>query len=130
MSVMRFWDEDSDCKADCFALLRLVLGRCVHFLIGLEAFMIKFSNTASNVRLATDEFSALLASAAFLNQVLGIINVQRFSHQRLFLFIFGGEDGFLSQSEEQVAITWLGMLAQRMWKSASQRTPRCAWFLS
>merc|ERR1712039_215370 len=43
---------------------------------------------------------------------------------------FWGEDGFLSQSEEQVAITWLGMLAQRMWKSASQRTPRCAWFLS
>jgi len=60
----------------------------------------------------------------------GVVNVHQFSRRRLFVLIFGGEDGFLSKREEMIAATWLGMLAERMWRDAGQRSPRIAWFLA
>lgn len=116
---------------DYWELVKFVLLRILHLLVGFEAFMIKFSLASDEVNAGKNELPVLLTSLAFLNQLLGVVNVQQFSRRRLFIFIFGGEDGFLSKREEAVAATWLGMLAEKMWLHAKgRRGPQWAWFLA
>lgn len=129
--VQRALASDSNHRlAETCRLLVFVCGRFLHFFVGFEAFMIKFVHASQEVSTANSELAALFVSVAFLNQMLGVINVHKFSRRRLFVFIFGGEDSFLSEHEERVAATWLGMLAEKMWEAAEHRVPRLAWFLA
>jgi len=115
---------------DYLALAIFVLGRLVRFFVGFEAFMVKFTIASNTVSTGTDWLGVLFAALSFLNQVLGVVNVHQFSRRRLFVLIFGGEDGFMSRREEMVAATWLGMLAERMWLHAGTKSPQIAWFLA
>merc|ERR1712203_1254541 len=108
-----------------FLALRLFYGA-----VGIEAFMIKFYKAADDHVAATSFVPAHRVAAAFLNQMLGVVDVKKFAHRRLFIFIFGGEDSFLSIKEENIAKTWLAMLAKHMWLASASFKPRLLWFLS
>jgi len=110
----------------CFFLL----SRVFFAFVGLEAFMIKFIIASEEHRSATSFWGALLVSAAFLNQMLGVVDMSKFAQRRLFTFIFGGEDSFISEYEMNVAKTWQAMLVMHMWEKSKGRQPRLAWFIA
>lgn len=88
-----------------------ILERVAAAIIGFDTFLVKFRSVCVA--------ESVLVFVAFLNQVLGVVPVQRFTQHRLYIFIFGGEDGVLNSREEAVLQTWQAMLAQRMWRSYS-----------
>lgn len=101
-------------------VVRFLLLRCILGLVGLEVFMIKFDEAAKCLGGATLR-QALLCSLAFLNQMLGIVQISPMLQDRLFLFLFGGEDCFREEEEWAVQHVWRAMLAKRIWEAAVDR---------
>jgi len=98
--------------------------------IGVECFAIKFCSTTSFIQLSDNNIKAVFGALAFLNQMLGIVQVCEVLQDRLFVFIFGGEDSFLNDREVTVQRVWLAMLARRIWEEAGRRRNRIFWFLA
>merc|ERR1712190_648110 len=62
-------------------------------------------------------------------QILGIVQLGIYVRSRLFLFIFGGEDGVLQPYEKALKSVWNAMLMRKIWQENS--IPRfCAILLS
>merc|ERR1719203_1805876 len=55
----------------------------------------------------------------FMVQLLGIVQIHIYIQQRLFLFIFGGEEAVLSKRHHAIMLTWQAMLAREMWKKTT-----------
>lgn len=94
------------------------------FIIGFDAFLLKFREAAvfADIPLASGENSAsYLGMLAFLNQMLGILDVNKFAIDRMFLYVFGGEDCAMSQHEALKVQVWHGMLAREMWRCESKK---------
>lgn len=98
--------------------------------VGLEAFVIKFVIASREHQSATSTMGSLFVAVAYLNQMLGVVDVNKFAQKRLFTFIFGGEDSFLSPYELKVMKTWQAMLVMYIWRSAKRHKPRVAWFFA
>mmetsp|Transcript_7356 Transcript_7356/g.18420 ORF Transcript_7356/g.18420 Transcript_7356/m.18420 type:complete len:361 (-) Transcript_7356:37-1119(-) len=111
-------------------LLTFLALRVIYAFIGFEAFVIKFQTAATSSLTATSFLDAFLSSAAFLNQVLGVVDVNKFAHRRLFVFVFAGEDSFLSDRELTISRTWRAMLAEKCWKASAEYRFRLLWFLA
>lgn len=111
-------------------LARFLLIRFVSACIGFDAFVVKFVETSRVVTEEPEVGFAMLSSLAFLNQMLGVVQVSRFVQMRLFVFIFGGEDGFISDHEEVRRRCWLAMLSRRIWHETGARQFRVIWFLA
>merc|ERR1712187_124189 len=60
-----------------------------------------------------------LMCGQFLVQVLGVVQLSLFVRHRLFIFIFGGEDGILQQEEIQRMNVWNALLAKRRYRDLS-----------
>jgi len=102
---------------------------CAAF-IGFEGFMIKFVMASEQFRSAASFSGALFVSAAFLNQMMGVVDINKFAQKRLFTFIFGGEDSFVSPDEMKVAQAWQARLVMHLWQTSKCHTPSWAWFLA
>lgn len=112
----------------CWNLPVFLLTRGLALLVGFDAFLFKLqTNSESMIQIIKGsndqeslsfwEWIGLLAvSGAFLNQMLGIVQLGWFVRKRIFAFIFAGEDGQLSPAEEALKETWESMLAQRIWQ--------------
>mmetsp|Transcript_128636 Transcript_128636/g.359959 ORF Transcript_128636/g.359959 Transcript_128636/m.359959 type:complete len:366 (+) Transcript_128636:84-1181(+) len=98
--------------------------------VGLEAFVIKFVIASREHQSATSTMGSLFVAAAYLNQMLGVVDVSKFAQNRLFTFIFGGEDSFFSPYEMKVMKTWQAMLVMNIWRAAKRHKPRMAWFFA
>lgn len=123
-----FYDDRN--ASQMLKLCQFLGARLVHAFVGMEAFMIKFIIAAEAHRSAASFFGALFVASAFLNQLLGVVDVSKFAQKRLFTFIFGGEDSFVDDYEKKVAKTWQAMLVMRMWERSKDYKPRLAWFLA
>jgi len=107
-------------KLAAFAAFR---GFCL--MVGFDAFLVKFRVT-SNVINSTDlSYGHVLVGAVFMFQVLGIVNLAFFVRKRLFVFIFGGEDGVMSTEEKAKEYLWNALLARRLF----QTYPMCQYFI-
>jgi len=84
----------------------------VFFVIGFDTFLMKLRVVSG---LANSK-SGMIPCIQFLVQVLGVVQLGPFVRNRLFLFIFGGEDGILQQEEKELMETWNALLARRMYK--------------
>merc|ERR1711879_51421 len=75
-------------------------------------FLVKLRLTARFVDLK--EFSAryCILGVFFMFQVLGIVNLYIFARKRLFVFIFGGEDGVVQTREKATEMFWNASLAK------------------
>merc|ERR1712232_802144 len=51
----------------------------------------------------------------FLNQMLGVVQLDRYTIARLEEFIFGGEDNDISPGEEAVMKAWTARLFETIW---------------
>mmetsp|Transcript_25501 Transcript_25501/g.71133 ORF Transcript_25501/g.71133 Transcript_25501/m.71133 type:complete len:343 (+) Transcript_25501:121-1149(+) len=118
--VARFYDiiaqlsEASEKKRIFPAVLELVwwvVKLVFSFVIGFDTFLMKLRIVAAYA----GSSSGLLPCIQFLVQVLGIVQLGPFVRKRLFVFIFGGEDGIMQQEEIELMDTWNSLLARRMY---------------
>lgn len=120
--------SDSGAVDALASLSWLILSRIVFAWIGFDAFLFKLQTVeiamkqytqavggAKNLTAFAEASSLMLLAMAFLNQMLGIVQLNAFVRERIFSFIFAGEDGQLSANEEAVKETWESMLAKRIW---------------
>jgi len=108
--------------------------RTACFLFGFDAFLYKFQVIANDWRLIqadelaiidkcfepvpylgwTGQTVVLLNTLLFVNQLLGIVQLGWFTKQRIFIFIFAGEDGAMSQKEYAIKLTFDAYLCYKV----------------
>lgn len=105
-----------------FCVKRITAG-----VIGFDTFLVKFHAVSVQVDEGTI-WEYLLRSLAFLNQVLGVVQVARYARWRLLVYIFGGKDCYIDRNEAIRQRVWHSMLAQKVWTAAKTRRFSFAWF--
>merc|ERR1712134_208023 len=59
--------------------------------IGFDAFLVKYRMASAYIEEDSVTFMSLLGAFVFLFQMLGVVNLNMFIKDRLFIFIFGGD---------------------------------------
>jgi len=114
-----FTRKDGTCQLAFFFASRVI---CL--LVGFDAFLYKFQILAFQFercnkkdlqdRCAGPEvYDTVVFAALFVNQMLGIVQLGWFTKQRIFLFIFAGEDGQMSSKERAIKMTWEAMVCYK-----------------
>lgn len=87
-----------------------------YLIVGFDAFLVKFR--MAHVYISSDklDFTKILGAFVFLFQLLGVVNLRSFVKERLFLFIFAGEEGNLDSMEKSRWDTWLCLLSKRIFE--------------
>jgi len=101
-------------------LLRVAWFFGLHLLyafFGAEAFLVKFRIVASEMTRASDDPRTLFQIFLFLNQMLGIVQLNMYTHDRLFFFIFGGVDSYVDKSERKRMRVWNAAFEKSVWDS-------------
>merc|ERR1712060_387830 len=87
-------------------LLWLVVSRVLCFIIGFDSFLVKFREGANQFIISTPEsdktqfqFWNFIGAEMLLNQILGVVQLTWMIKERLFRFVFAGEDGVMTPSE-------------------------------
>jgi len=119
---------DSTCIGVFFNFLQFLIIRIITGIVGFDAFLFRLQITTDSMAQAQEEaladdgqlgamevFWLMTTALAFLNQMLGIVQLGWFVRKRIFAFIFAGEDGQLSPEEDALKEVWESMLAQRIW---------------
>merc|ERR1712137_1173159 len=84
-----------------------------YFIFGFDAFLVKYRMASDYIRRHDVHFDSILGAMVFLFQMLGVVNLHWFVKNRLFLFIFGGDDCNLDASEKARWTVWLNILTKR-----------------
>lgn len=88
------------------------------FFAGFDAFLFKFQVLAFQFSNLTepnsDPTDTLILTLLFVNQMLGVVQLSVFTKQRIFVFIFAGEDGQMSEYESATKATWEAMLCKEL----------------
>eukprot|EP00448_Togula_jolla_P040931 CAMPEP_0170622388 /NCGR_PEP_ID=MMETSP0224-20130122/29104_1 /TAXON_ID=285029 /ORGANISM="Togula jolla, Strain CCCM 725" /LENGTH=338 /DNA_ID=CAMNT_0010948703 /DNA_START=68 /DNA_END=1084 /DNA_ORIENTATION=+ len=97
-------------------LLLHFITRPLTLIIGLDCFLIKYR--MSQKYISTDEINAnnVMGAVILLNQVLGVVQVSKTIKTRLYRFVFGGEDGIMSEREKVRQNVWESMTAQQIFR--------------
>lgn len=99
-------------------ICKYIVFRIICFVVGLDAFLVKFRETSNNyINKEELTITAFLGSAAFLFQVLAVVNLTFVVRTRLFFFIFGGADCAVSSRDKAKEWLWNAMLARKIRKS-------------
>mmetsp|Transcript_6830 Transcript_6830/g.20153 ORF Transcript_6830/g.20153 Transcript_6830/m.20153 type:complete len:484 (+) Transcript_6830:45-1496(+) len=93
-----------------------VVTRLFCVIVGFDAFLVKFRLAASSV-VAHDNMKLhdILATVLFLFQMLGVVNLTWFVRERLFLFIFGMEDGKMTNAQKAREVVWNAVVAREIY---------------
>jgi len=83
--------------------------------IGIDAFLIKCRLAGDKINQTHFKVSYAVQTAVFLYQVLGIVNLNWFSRERLFIFVFGGEDGTVEPEEMERWNLWSALVAKHIY---------------
>lgn len=98
----------------------------LQFAFGSMAFLVKVVRLA--VTLLDAEASILLLllkTVSLINQVMGTVSVLPLLRWRVFRFIFGGQDSYVSTEEVYLMETYLALLVERIWTSSSASFTWC-----
>merc|ERR1711879_813467 len=84
-------------------------------------FLVKFREGANQFILSTPEsdktkfqFAYFIGAALLLNQILGVVQLAWMIRERLFRFVFAGEDGIMSSGELVKRDTWNAQIAETL----------------
>mmetsp|Transcript_90427 Transcript_90427/g.269839 ORF Transcript_90427/g.269839 Transcript_90427/m.269839 type:complete len:469 (-) Transcript_90427:175-1581(-) len=105
-------DKESNFR-NTWPLVRYVFTRLLCAVIGFDAFLLKFRIASNGVVQLNPGMFDVLAAVLFLFQVLGVVNLTWFVRQRLFLFIFGSENGDMTNEQKAREIVWNAMVARK-----------------
>lgn len=94
----------------------LAITRPVALVIGLDCFLIKYRAVSESV--LTDDLTMenVLEAFILLNQILGVVQLRWAVRQRLFRFVFGGEDGVMTAREIVRMHVWSALVAQKIFE--------------
>jgi hypothetical protein len=109
------WDAEGILTLLQFLVLRVIAGY-----VGFESFLYKLQLVGNSFIAAMDDggvFNAATLAISFLNQMLAIVQVSMFTKERVFAFIFAGEDGVLGKEEAATREAFESMLAREIWTS-------------
>lgn len=106
------------------SIFYFLIARIMVLVIGFDAFILKLGAAAAHLQPGVPPLLAIGKLGLFLHQVMGIVQVQRFTLARLMLFIFGGEDAKMEPHENATLKVWMALLAKRMWQSFPGRPDR------
>jgi hypothetical protein len=102
-------------------IIWLVISRAICFIIGFDSFLVKFREGANLFIISTPEsdktqfeFAHFIGAALLLNQILGVVQLNWMIKERLFRFVFAGEDGIMSSGEGVKKDTWNAQIAERL----------------
>lgn len=95
----------------------------ISFIIGFDTFLLKLRVVSNYAEKDTENATfghimnyLMLPLVQFVFQTMGVVQLGPFVQRRLFVFIFGGEDGVLQQKEIEIMETWCALLAKRIWR--------------
>mmetsp|Transcript_36739 Transcript_36739/g.83122 ORF Transcript_36739/g.83122 Transcript_36739/m.83122 type:complete len:400 (-) Transcript_36739:114-1313(-) len=94
-------------------LVSFFVVRAVIFAFGFDAFVVRFRKVSTHVGVL--DSASIIKVTVFLNQVLGVVQLERFTMRRLSQFVFGGEDNNISAGEDRVMMAWWARLYERIW---------------
>jgi len=114
--VQERWGKGRPCRA-LWPLLMYIITRVLAFVVGFDAFLVKYRTAMVYANAPDATWGHVIGSLVFLFQVLGVVNLTWFVRRRLFIFIFGGEDGVVTNREKAVECYWNAMLAKRLWET-------------
>jgi len=97
-------------------MLWYICSRSFFLLLGFDAFLVKFRIAEAVMNGEDYHAKHAVLGAVFLFQVLSIVNLNVFVRERLFLFLFAGEDGKLSLDEQCRKDIWQALLARQMFR--------------
>jgi hypothetical protein len=100
---------------------RFVASRIIFLIGGIDAFLIKFRVAAQLYAIpdstgSTTALRIVVGSAAFMNQILGVVNLRWASQRRLSNFIFAGPSGYMSEAKLAKRRTWNAMISRQIWR--------------
>lgn len=114
----KFSDRSGTSFLYIWPMLKFILKRAVAFIIGFDAFLVKFRLASKAVNADSMQalsYRDLLNFASFFFQVLGVVDLKRLMRERLFIFVFGGKDGNMDIDEEALAKVWRAIMAKRIY---------------
>jgi hypothetical protein len=105
---------------DCVVprLVWFIISRAFCLLIGLDCFLIKYRGASTAILNRKQlELMNVLNAVILLNQVLGVVQLTWAIRDRLFRFVFGGEDGVMTKPEIVRRDVWNAKVCQKIWRS-------------
>jgi hypothetical protein len=94
----------------------IALTRPLALIIGMDCFLVKYRGAAAFIMKKDGEFNDIMGGIIFLNQVLGVVNITYTIKSRLYRFVFGGEDGIMSERELVRQDVWESFVAELMFE--------------
>lgn len=94
--------------------LQFLVTRLLCLVIGFDAYLLKLQ--IAQASFVDRDGRKLMDLCVFLFQVMGIVQLDLFMRKRLFIFIFGGEDGIMNHREKARKDVWNAMLARAIWR--------------
>merc|ERR1719240_167170 len=104
-----------------FAITRLLAG-----VVGIDAFLVKFRVVSEHIMLVTMGPSNMMRTVMFVVQLLGVVKLGLFMQERLFMFIFAGEDAIMTSKELASQDIFNALLVKRIWRE--HKFPK-RWFI-
>lgn len=103
-----------------FKLFVFLVSRPIMLGLGLDCFLVKV-RLAKTYIIGDPEptFGNVMGAIILLNQILGVVQISKTIKKRLYRFVFGGEDGIMTDIEKVRQETWEAMVAQRIFKMYS-----------
>eukprot|EP00416_Gambierdiscus_australes_P011151 CAMPEP_0171132956 /NCGR_PEP_ID=MMETSP0766_2-20121228/125435_1 /TAXON_ID=439317 /ORGANISM="Gambierdiscus australes, Strain CAWD 149" /LENGTH=451 /DNA_ID=CAMNT_0011596311 /DNA_START=16 /DNA_END=1371 /DNA_ORIENTATION=- len=97
-------------------MVRYVLTRLFCLIVGFDAFLFKFRLASSGILHNEPTSVDVIHAVLFLFQMLGVVNLTWFVRERLFLFIFGSENGDMTNEQKARQIVWNAYVAQKIFE--------------
>jgi hypothetical protein len=97
-----------------FMLAVFVFSRGFALLLGLDAFLVKFRLASGTIDSGRSDYLSNLAAITFVWQVVGIICLDWVIKDRLFIFMFGGEDGKLDIDDAARMEVWKSLVCRKI----------------
>jgi len=110
LNSILFYEKEQKFKK----LVIFVITRGLAFVVGFDSFLIKYRSASQLIITPTYGFENVLGAVVLLNQILGVVQVSWLIRDRLFRFVFGGEDGIMSKREIVRQNTWEALIAKRI----------------
>eukprot|EP00928_Gymnodinium_smaydae_P058377 TRINITY_DN41580_c0_g1_i1.p1 TRINITY_DN41580_c0_g1~~TRINITY_DN41580_c0_g1_i1.p1 ORF type:complete len:456 (+),score=66.00 TRINITY_DN41580_c0_g1_i1:68-1435(+) len=107
-------------KTSCTALMAPVwycITRPVCFIIGFDAFLVKLRMASHSITTGDVELNDVVSVMILLYQILGVVNLNWFVRERLFIFTFGAENGNMSNAQKAREFVWNAMLSRQIYNT-------------
>eukprot|EP00929_Paragymnodinium_shiwhaense_P091104 TRINITY_DN51146_c0_g1_i1.p1 TRINITY_DN51146_c0_g1~~TRINITY_DN51146_c0_g1_i1.p1 ORF type:complete len:312 (+),score=43.19 TRINITY_DN51146_c0_g1_i1:406-1341(+) len=106
-----FYAPASNACTQSYNVLWFIVTRIIAWLLGIDCFLTKYRAATGFILTQDASFMNLVGTVVFLNQVLGVVDIRKTIQNRLYRFVFAGEDGVMSERELMRQHVWEAMIA-------------------